>query len=245
MWWKGPGRLSVNDGNLQPQCYEVSKEIRVAVINEEKRSSILHQVGLVLNESVSPYEINEERYSSYTKLIRVNSWCIRFINNLRRKNVTKGHLNEMDIMDSKNLWTKYIQKKHFPEVIKAVDENKYNSIKYNLGVQKDEDGILRCFGRFQLTQNAPKLLPKSCYYANLIIMKDHRRLMHAGVSQTLSEIRNEHWVVQGRPAVRKMLWPFQKTRICTLPGLCCFLSEPAIYVCRHRLFRSSINRARK
>jgi hypothetical protein len=56
-----------------------------------------------------------------------------------------------------------------------------------------------------MMQKAPKLIPKKSHYTDLIIKRDHRRILHAGVAQTLSEIRNEHWIIQGRSAVQRVI----------------------------------------
>ena len=63
-----------------------------------------------------------------------------------------------------------------------------------------------CKGRFQnLHKNSPKLLPKDSRYSKLVIERSHRRVLHYGVAQTLSELRKEYWVIQGRSAVRKIV----------------------------------------
>jgi hypothetical protein len=49
------------------------------------------------------------------------------------------------------------------------------------------------------------LLPKNERYTHLLIEKVHKRLLHCGVSQTLSEIRQHYWIPQGRAVVRKVL----------------------------------------
>ena len=245
-WWKGPEWLSINDNTLQPQTYEINKEILNAAVNEEKGSKILYEVGLVTSDvnTNGPLGINEEKYSSFTKLIRVTAWCVRFVNNAskgrfneRQVNeeqvigktiVTNEYLTEKELRYAKYLWTRYVQQKDFPEVIDAIDQNKSHPIKNSLGVIKDENGILRCQGRFRRTYNSPKLLPKSSHFTNLVIKKGYKKLMHAGVSQTLSEARNEFWIIQGRSAVRKVLrqclicifWeggPFKTPKFAPLP----------------------------
>ena len=215
LWWHGPDWLSTNL-DICFETYEVCDEIRDAIINEEKGSSVLHEMGLITNDFVNttrPFGINEEKYSSLTRLMRVTAWCLRFCHN-SKKCVTKRseqHLTDNEINAARKLWTKHIQYNEFPDVVKSIDCKVNNSIKNNLGVQKDADGLLRCCGRFRLAKDSPKLLPKSSHYTNLIIKKHHRRLMHAGVAQTLSEIRTEHWIIQGRSAVQKFI---RKCLIC-------------------------------
>ena len=74
----------------------------------------------------------------------------------------------------------------------------------------DQRGVIRCHGRYQnaqLSQGAkyPKLLPRKEYYTQLVIEDSHCNMLHAGVSQTLAEIRQNYWIPKGRSEVRKVL----------------------------------------
>ena len=76
---------------------------------------------------------------------------------------------------------------------------------------------LRCHGRFgnatglNQSPKCPKLLPKDEHYTKLVIEDYHRRVFHAGVSQTLAQLRLEYWVPHGRSTVRKVL---KQCKIC-------------------------------
>jgi len=79
-----------------------------------------------------------------------------------------------------------------------------------LGIKMDEFDILRCHGHYcrtDLPQEAkcPKLLPRGEYYTYLLIQEVHQQLVHVGVSHTLSQIRQEFWIPQGRAEVRKVI----------------------------------------
>ena len=78
-------------------------------------------------------------------------------------------------------------------------------MKGKLGLYLDEKGLIRCGGRFLQLQNNPKLLLKGSHFTKLVIVAAHRRNLHVGVSQTLDDIRNEYWIVQGRSSVRKVI----------------------------------------
>ena len=74
----------------------------------------------------------------------------------------------------------------------------------------DANGILHCHGRLMrehLPESTvfPKLLPKNHAFTSLLINSFHQKLMHAGVSHTLSAIRREFGIPQGRATVRKVL----------------------------------------
>ena len=76
--------------------------------------------------------------------------------------------------------------------------------------------MLRCHGRFNnadITEETKVLiyLPRKSYWAELIVKEFHQKLFHAGLSHTLSQIRNRYWMPQGRTIVRNVI---QHCEIC-------------------------------
>ena len=201
-------------GEIQEQTYEVNENIKDAIINEERGSKILHEAGLISGEiepCLGPFNINEEKFSSHNKLIRVTAWFLRFMTNLKGGSIKKGFLCDDELWQPTKMWIEYIQRKYFHDVVIELQGKRSNSFK-NLGVYKYDDGILKCRGRFQFSEKSSLILmPKHCHFTELIIVSAHRRMLHAGVAQTLADVRKEYWVLQGRSAVRKIL---RKCLIC-------------------------------
>ena len=228
LWWKGPEWLG--SMVLPEQTYHVDQATMEAIAKEV----VLHEVGLINEAAVilqSPFGINLESYSSFHRLIRVTSWCLRFINNYmksEKREPVSGCLQTCEIQKSVLLWDRFIQKQSFPTIFSAIVNKKKHPLR-NLGIVENADGVLECKGRFQNSQrNAPKLLPKEHVYSKLVIDRSHKRVLHYGVAQTLSELRKEYWVLQGRSAVRKLVlecltcikWegaPFQTPDFAPLP----------------------------
>ena len=52
----------------------------------------------------------------------------------------------------------------------------------------------------------PKLLPRKNFFTQHIILEVHTRLIHAGVAHTLSQLRQEFWIPQGRAEVRQVIY---------------------------------------
>ncbi len=105
------------------------------------------------------------------------------------------------IQDLKKLQTEY-----FPNEVKGIE----TSLKRNLGLFIDVDGLLRCKGRLKNTnwsydKRYPILIPKNCEFTNEMIMKTHRDNYHVGANHTLSIIRESFWIVQGKSQVQKIL----------------------------------------
>ena len=51
----------------------------------------------------------------------------------------------------------------------------------------------------------PILLPCHEHFTYLVIQEIHRRLVHAGVSHILSQVRQKYWIPQGRASVKHVI----------------------------------------
>ena len=74
----------------------------------------------------------------------------------------------------------------------------------------DDDSIIRCAGRLEnadLPKSAvsPKLLPTKHPYTRSLIAEVHRHTLHSGVSQSLAQLRQTHWIVHGRSEVKRVI----------------------------------------
>ena len=145
--------------------------------------------------TTSLVDIKEERFSTQLKLLRVTAWVMRFANKLMRRNTENGTLTVQEIQNAKQLWDLYIQNKHYSDV-KEIKQGK-NNLAGQLNLQLDSQCLIRCHGRYDNTHlnwetRFPKLLPREAYFTNLVIKDYHKRLIHAGVSQTLAQTRLEY-----------------------------------------------------
>ena len=95
-------------------------------------------------------------------------------------------------------------------MFQAIVKKQRNGLQKQLGLAPNEFGILTCHGRFlnaEMSEDAkyPKLLPRRENFTRLVIKEIHERLIHAGISHTLSTLRQEYWLHQGRVEVRACL----------------------------------------
>ncbi|GBN01610.1 hypothetical protein AVEN_265912-1 [Araneus ventricosus] len=74
-----------------------------------------------------------------------------------------------------------------------------------------EDGLLCLGGRLQKSdfnfhEKDSLILPTKSRLSQLLIMREHhQRLHHAGVSETLTQIRENYWILCGRQTVKSCL----------------------------------------
>uniref|UniRef100_A0A914P5R2 Integrase zinc-binding domain-containing protein n=1 Tax=Panagrolaimus davidi TaxID=227884 RepID=A0A914P5R2_9BILA len=75
-------------------------------------------------------------------------------------------------------------------------------------LSKDDKDIYRINCRFdhaEMINAHPIFIPKTSSIAKMIVMDTHEELQHAGVSHTLSKVRDTYWIPSGRAIVKKCL----------------------------------------
>ena len=76
----------------------------------------------------------------------------------------------------------------------------HKHIKRNqLNPKIDDDGIIRCYGRFTYTDlpqeaKTPILLPRNEKFVHLLVEDYHKTMFHAGVNHILDQIRMKYWI---------------------------------------------------
>ena len=70
-------------------------------------------------------------------------------------------------------------------------------MKRQLNLFQDPQGRWCCEGRIH-NANLP-------YSTQLVVLRDHERVFHNGVKETLTEIRSQYWITNGRAVVQKLI----------------------------------------
>ena len=78
---------------------------------------------------------------------------------------------------------------------------------HQFGLCLDVDGLIRCRGRLQYAQlphntKFPILIPKESHLSILIVRATHCMVLHGGVRETLTELRQSYWIPKGRQLVK-------------------------------------------
>jgi hypothetical protein len=114
---------------------------------------------------------------------------------------------------AEKLWIKRVQQQHFaPEIKSLVQKSSvsHQSSIYSLSPFLDDEGILRIRGRFNETdftieEKHPILLPRDSRLTELMILQTHNEMLHAGVSATLTKLRQKFWIIKGKQLVKKII----------------------------------------
>ena len=202
-WLKGPTFLSKDDFTWKNQTtHELDSgdpEIkRMFVASIRKNADTL---------------MNYTDYAKLDKIFRIMAWMRRFANNCqKKKKKLVNFLKPDEIKTASILIIKDVQQSEFDEEIEDLQnkreiekESKLHQFKPFL----DDDGIMRVGGRLKsapISFDAKHqiFIPKG-HFATLIAEKYHRRNGHVGVNQTLSEIRQKYWILNGRIVTKRVI----------------------------------------
>jgi hypothetical protein len=228
LWWHGPEFLLSSESTWPEDNFDIpdpgggEEDIPVAIPMLVLAPSMSSGVGSLIDIS---------RFSSLSKLLRVTAYVQRFISRCRQDAVGAvplpitsfdvkkvalpvSTLSAADISGAMLLWVKFLQS------VKLSDINIARStipVPFrHLNLFTDDDGIIRCRGRLQFSSlpmhaKQPILLPKNTLFTDLVIDCCHRSQFHAGVRQTLSQLRYDYWIPQGRSQVQRVL---KRCKIC-------------------------------
>lgn len=207
-WWHGPQWLLLSQDKWPNTSENIPTENNGNnfVLDDKHESTMTNQT----TACITPFGIDEDKFSSFTHVIRVTAWCKRFVDRLKGIKNNSVYLTNQELNEAEIMWIKHVQMKHLSDVSETIKHKKQNNLVKQLDLFVDRCGLIRCGGRLKYAEFSeatrfPILLPKHERITNLLIEKIHKKLLHSGTSQTLSEIRQEYWIPQGRSVVRSVL----------------------------------------
>ena len=130
LWWHGPKWLTKSKQDWPEWQRELTdkqkEEVQTQTESEYRKTQVMFEAKLVAGEgptgdriveSKSPFGIDIRRFSSLTKLLRVTALSERFVDKLRKKISRSGPLDESEIANAERLWTTYLHRDQYGEVI--------------------------------------------------------------------------------------------------------------------------------
>ncbi|XP_068144891.1 uncharacterized protein [Drosophila tropicalis] len=200
LWWKGPSWIT------KPQSEwplsEPHGQSFTDMATEERRQPITVLHG-VLEDNIHELLIN--KLSSWSRLLRVTSYCYRFIERLRCKGAhsDKTFLTSVELQSARCLLLQHVQRKSFSKDYEKLNKQEPLSIKSRLirySPFLDERGIVRVGGRIERSSlhynvKHPILLPKESPISLLLIRHIHQTHFHTGVDATFTILRQQYWIL--------------------------------------------------
>ena len=148
------------------------------------------------SESLSQV-ICPEHYSSSSCLFRVTALVFRFIARLWKPSHSSDRMNPEvsteEINQARLRWIRNMQ-------ARMTEDRNIPTWKCQFGFYQDKQGLWRCGGRMSRSSLPPSaqnpiLLSKEHHLTTLLILDAHKRVLHNGVRETLSELRSSYWVL--------------------------------------------------
>ena len=188
--------------------------------------------------------IHLERYSSWSKVLRVTALVIRAHKIWKKKTISQN-LTATDISEAETILIKATQQKRFAKEIthlKIKTKSKSPALISQLQLYLDKNDIIRCRGRIDHSELSmdtkfPILLPKADHLTTLIVRARHASVLHGGVAQTLTDLRQRYWIPQGRLSITKII---SKCLICKKAEGRAFSSQPTPPLPKARVTQSRV-----
>lgn len=201
LWWHGPNWLQ-SDNHKKTNCnnFETTEETRA-----------IKTLTATVNKKD---EFIWTRFSSLSKMLRVLSYCKRFLNLRKPKDqriISNRTVNKEETEEILQFCTRETQAMHFQEEINCLRSGQSVSKRsqlYTLHPVLDENGVLRVGGRIHEAQEKydkrhPVILPSDSHLTMLIIRDAHQRTLHGGPQLMLNFLRSKYWLIRARDKVKK------------------------------------------
>ena len=201
IWFTGPNWLPGWTSEQQDVCDQPENDDAVkAELKKSQPTSTLLTVSQTPESNIGTL-IDINRFSDSDKLLRVTALVLTFVDRLKKR----LELSQPDVLArAESVWLKDVQRT-------AIQDSRFSSWHKQFGIYEDDSGILRCKGRLEnaavltFEQKHPALLHTGHRFTDLIVLRCHRRVLHNGVKDTLTELRSAYWIVRGRQHVRKIV----------------------------------------
>ena len=140
--------------------------------------------------------VDVTRYGDLDKTLRVTKLVVEFVRCLQGKLMP-------DMESVECLWIQEVQKE-------LLGNKEFHRWEVQLNLFQDNYSIWRCKGRLENTQlplesKFPILLTREHWYTRLVIRKAHKRVLHNGVRETLTEVRSKFWIIRGKSLVKQVI----------------------------------------
>jgi hypothetical protein len=251
-WWNGPSFLSKAESEWPENLLSTTDQNEEILKEECKIKNSAHTLVSNSDEANVGIDciIDCNKYSDLNKLLRITAYVVKFIENLKAKLqrntpkrtlITGGVLTVFDLKRAEKLWLLAVQGSSFKEEISFLlngGDTKQPPIRvHQFGLYLDDDKVVRCKGRInnanmEHESKQPSLLPFGHYYVKLLIAREHLRIKHAGIKDTLTTLRERYWILKGRAMVKRVL---RKCVVCRRFNGISYASQPSVDLPENRV----------
>ncbi|XP_075163329.1 uncharacterized protein LOC142235964 [Haematobia irritans] len=209
LWWHGPKWLLKSAEFWPKQNYFCEPELERKVTNfltETQTEDLL------------------DRFSSFSRALRVLCYVYRFVRNCRKQTVNftnTDYITKDEILLTKFNLIRLAQRTHYRSEYEALKNNRAIGTKsklLTLNPVLDDQKLLRVNGRLassdiSYNERHPVILPEKSRFCKLFIEFTHKMLLHSEHKIMLRAIRQEFYVIRLKSAIRYCI---RNCRTCTV-----------------------------
>lgn len=202
LWWFGPPWLKINS-SAWPEIL-ANQLVPEDSLPEIKSSSF----NLMATSENSENFDFLTKYASWTTLLRIMAFVLRFISCLKTKKKKNDPFSPDELKESNNRICWLLQQVSFKKDIELLKKNKVcSSSIQRLSPFLDDSGILRVGGRLKNSNlnfeaKHPIILPKTHPVVHLIVDHFHKTYLHAGPLQLQAALQEHYWIISARSVIR-------------------------------------------
>ena len=203
LWWHGPTWLQ-----QQPSDWPINDN---STLDETTHNHVelKSKYTIATTTLVNSQDFLIPNYSSYTRLIRITAWCLRFITNCRQKShenrSQSSFISTNEYTNALIILHKLVQHCFAVEISLLRSKQQLPSKNKLIGLNPfiDTDGVLRVGGRLRnsnlsFSEKHPILLPSDHHFTSLILNYSHSICLHGGTQLTLNQIRKIYWIINAK-----------------------------------------------
>jgi hypothetical protein len=211
LWTHGPPWLTNHDH--LPEWKPNNVLLQSSLDKDQETSEVTAEVTDTSTNASITQIIAPTKFSDLQRLLRTTAWVLRFVNALKKGNVCKGKpLRVYEVENARNVWIREIQNDAYGNELVNIQKPKTSRLPLvrQLRLFTLEDNIIRCGGRIhnapvEHSAKFPILLPPNHHFTLLVVNDAHEKLQHAGLNQTLTQIRQKYWIPTARQYIKKIL----------------------------------------
>ena len=211
MWTHGPPWLTNHDH--WPEWKPNNVLLQSSLDKNQETSEVTAEVTDTSTNASITQIIAPTKFSDLQRLLRTTAWVLRFVDALKKGNVCKGKpLTVHDVEKARNVWIREIENDAYGNELANIQKPKTSRVPLvrQLRLFTLEDNIIRCGGRIHHApvEHSAKfsiLLPPNHHFTLLVVNDAHEKLQHAGLNQTLTQIRQKYWIPTARQYIKKIL----------------------------------------
>ncbi|UYV80828.1 hypothetical protein LAZ67_19001892 [Cordylochernes scorpioides] len=199
-WWEGLEWLKQPQDHWPKQLFHSDRTL----VNLEIDRQVL--VTTHVRTEVMPWF---ERFTNFTKIVRINAWIRRFIRNTQKLSPSGMHSLQLSELEDaeKGIW-KTVQQQVF--------SSRGDSIN-GLMIIRDDFGLIRIKSKLierddEYSFRYPILLPTKHHVVTCLIREFHLRHCHAGVQILSAKLRENYWILNSRRSIRSVVSQCAKCR---------------------------------